>query len=257
MSEHYYSYDHQRFDLTQNKKVPVEEPLVDTLHRPANRVRSKAEAYEGYARLFPSIKTKHLQIAIDEWAFTRVPSNLRQNLANALVFHEMFRHTELIRMAGHTMGTSSIEYTATDAALNATGLLFQLYRDHFGTVPVEIDGNSPPPPPKFPIGGDQPKVNAGSPTYPLDVSAALKKDGQFFTLAVINPTESVQKLDLSIQGIQLRSNGRVWHMKGSGLEAATGLTKHDVQVIESPVTEVPRTVEAAPISIDLYEFERR
>ncbi|MBV9441095.1 MAG: hypothetical protein JO217_00240 [Acidobacteriaceae bacterium] len=257
MSEHYYSYDHQRFDLTQNKKVPVEEPLVDTLYRPANRVRSKAEAYDEYARLFPSVKPKHLQIAIDEWAFTRVPSNLRQNLANALAFHEMFRHTDLIRMAGHTMGTSSIEYTATDAALNTTGLLFQLYRDHFGTVPVEVDGNSPPPPPKFPVGGDQPKVNAGSPTYPVDVSAALRKDGQFLTVAVINPTESAQKLDLSIQGIQLRGYGRMWHMTGPGLEATTGLTKHEVQVKESPVTEVPKTVEAAPISIDLYEFERR
>ncbi|MBV8834080.1 MAG: alpha-N-arabinofuranosidase, partial [Acidobacteriaceae bacterium] len=257
MSEHYYSYDHQRFDLTQNKKVPVEEPLVDTLYRPANRVRSKAEAYDEYARLFPAVKPKHLQIAIDEWAFTRVPSNLRQNLANALAFHEMFRHTDLIRMAGHTMGTSSIEYTATDAALNTTGLLFQLYRDHFGTVPVEVDGNSPPPPPKFPVGGDQPKVNAGSPTYPVDVSAALRKDGQFLTVAVINPTESAQKLDLSIQGIQLRGNGRMWHMTGPGLEATTGLTKHEVQVKESPVTEVPKTVEASPISIDLYEFERR
>ena len=257
MSEHYYSYDHQRFDLSQNKRVAVEEPLVDTLYRPANRVRGKVEAYEEYARLFPALKTKHLQIAIDEWAFTRLPANLKQTLANALVFHEMFRHTDLIRMAGHTMGTSSIEFNATEAALNTTGLLFQLYRDHFGTVPVEIDGNSPPPPPKYPVGGDQPKVNAGSPTYPVDMSAAFTSDGKFLTVAIVNPTESAQPVDLAVKGADLRGRGRVWHMTGPGLEAATGLRRHEVQVAEAQVSEVPKTIKIAPLSIDLYEFERR
>jgi len=257
MSEHYYSYDHQRFDLTQNKRVPVEEPLVDTVYRPANRVRGKVEAYEEYSRRFPALQAKHLQIAIDEWAFTRLPANLKQTLANALAFHEMFRHTDLIRMAGHTMGTSSIEFNATEAALNTTGLLFQLYRDHFGTVPVEVDGNSPPPPPKYPVGGDQPRVNAGSPTWPLDVSAALTSDGKFLTLAVVNPTESAQMLDLKITGVDLRGKGRVWRLAGPGLEALTGLSRHEVQVVESPVGEVPATLQCAPISIDLYQFERR
>jgi alpha-N-arabinofuranosidase len=259
MSEHFYSYDHQRFDLAQNKRVPspADEPLADALYRPANRVRNKVEAYEEYARRFPALKTKHLRIAIDEWALTRLPPDLKQTLANALVFHEMFRHTDLIEMAGHTMGTSSIEFNATDAALNTTGLLFQLYRDHFGTVPVEVEGNSPPPPPKYPIGGDQPNVNAGSPAYPVDVSAALTSDGKFLTIAVVNPTEAVQKLDLTINGVELRGQGRIWRMTGSGLSAMAGLTRHEVQVAEAPIGEVPKTIEAAPTSIALYEFERR
>ena len=139
MSEHYYSYNGERFDLEQNKRIPIEEPLPEAAYRAANRVRSKVEAYEEYARRFPALQAKHLQIAIDEWAFTRLPANLKQTLANAVVFHEMFRHTDLIRMAGHTMATSSIEFNATDATLNTTGLLFQLYRDHFGTVPVQVD----------------------------------------------------------------------------------------------------------------------
>ena len=257
MSEHWYSYNHERFDLTQNKRVPVEEPLVDASYRPANRVREKVEAYEEYARQFPARKNKYLQMAIDEWALTRLPSNLKQTLANALVFHEMFRHTDLIRMAGHTMATSSIEFNVTDAALNTTGLLFQLYRDHFGSVPVEVGGNSPPPPPKYPVGGDQPRVNAGSPTYPLDVSAALTSDGKRLTLAVVNPTESAHMLDLAIHGVELRGHGRMWHMTGPGLEAVTGLSKHEVQIAESPVGDVPKTLQVAPISIDLYEFEKR
>ncbi len=257
MSEHFYSYDRERFDLEQNKRVPIEEPLPEAAYRAANRVREKVEAYEEYARRFPAGKTKRLQIAIDEWAFTRLPSNLKQTLANAIVFHEMFRHTDLIRMAGHTMGTSSIEFNATDAALNTTGLLFQLYRDHFGTVPVEIEGNSPPPTPKYAVGGDQPRVNAGSPTYPLDVSAALTSDGKFLTLAVINPCESAKELDLTITGFDSCGRGRHWRMSGPGLDAVTGLTRHEVRVVETPVNEVPRTLRVEPISIDLYAFERK
>jgi alpha-N-arabinofuranosidase len=126
MSEHFYSYDRERFDLSQNKRIPIEEPLPEAAYRAANRVRGKVEAYEEYARRFPVLKTKRLQIAIDEWALTRLPSNLKQTLANAMVFHEMFRHTDLIAMAGHTMGTSSIEFNANEAAFNTTGLLFQL-----------------------------------------------------------------------------------------------------------------------------------
>ena len=257
MSEHYYSYDHERFDLSQNKRIPVEMPLVDAAYRPAARVRDKVEAYQEYARRFPALSSRHLQIAIDEWALTRLPANLKQTLANALVFHEMFRHTDLIRMAGHTMATSSIEYNATDAALNTTGLLFQLYRDHFGTVPVEVEGNSPPPAPKYPVGGDQPKVNPGSPTWPVDVSAALTGDGRFLTIAVVNPTESIQELDLNINGVELRGTGRRWRLTGPGIDALTGLGRHEVEVVETPVSEVPKTLQAAPISIDLYELERR
>ncbi len=257
MSEHFYSYSGERFDLVQNKRVPIDEPMPEAAYRAANRVRTKVEAYGEYARRFPALKTKRLQIAIDEWAFTRLPANLKQTLANALVFHEMFRHTDLIRMAGHTMGTSSIEFNATDAALNATGLLFQLYRDHFGTVPVEVDGNSPPPAPKYPVGGDQPKVNAGSPTYPLDVSAALTSDGKFLTLAVVNPAESAQELDLTIDGVDLRGKGRLWRMTGPGINAVTGLSRQEVQILELPVGEVPRTLQVPPLSIDLYELGRR
>ena len=169
----------------------------------------------------------------------------------------MFRHTDLIKMAGHTMGTSSIEYNSTEAALNTTGLLFQLYRDHFGVVPVEVGGSSPPPAPKYPAGGDQPKVNAGSPTYPVDVSAALSSDGKLLTLAVVNPTESVQELKVTLQGVELRGNGRVWRMTGASASAATGLGRNELQVVETSVNEVPKVLRVAPLSIDLYQFEKR
>jgi alpha-L-arabinofuranosidase len=159
-------------------------------------------------------------------------------------------------MAAHTMGTSSIDFNANEATLNATGLLFRLYRDHMGTAPVSVVGNSPPPPPSAGASGRLPKVHAGSATYPLDVSAALSADGRLLTIAIVNPTESAQDLDLTIQGVQLRGKGRTWRLTGPNLTAMTGLERKEVQVTEAPVSAMPGTLRVAPISIEMYEFER-
>ena len=117
---------------------------------------------------------------------------------------------------------------------------------------MEVGGNSLPPAPKYPVDGYQPRQNAGSPSYPLDFSAALSGDGKLLTLAVINPTESTQAFDLKITGAEPRGTGRVWRLTGPGFDAMTGLTRKEVQV-----TELPRTLRVAPLSIDLYELERR
>ena len=77
-------------------------------------------------------------------------------------------------MSAHTMGVSTLDYNRTAATMNTTGLLFKLYGEHFvGSIPVALTGNSSQPAPLYPIGGDQPKTNSGSPTYPLDMFAAL------------------------------------------------------------------------------------
>jgi alpha-N-arabinofuranosidase len=267
MSEHFYSYAGQRFDHASgirpgpfnrmNYMVKVDEPLVEWARRPANRVRNKVEAYEEYFQRIPALKTRRIPMAIDEWAYTGAGNNLRGALANAMVLQEMFRHTDLIKMAGHTMGTSSIDYNATEAALNTTGLLFKLYRDHFGTVPVQVDGNSPVPAPLYPVGADQPRVNAGSPTYPVDVVAALTSDGKSLTLAIINANESPQELDLSFKGITLNGKGRMWRMSGDNLNAATGLGRNEVRITEAPVSGTIKALTVAPISITIYEFEKQ
>ncbi len=267
MSEHFYSYAGQRFDHSSgikpgafsraNYMVKADEPLVEWVRRPANRVRNKIEAYDEYLQRIPALKTRRISMAIDEWAYTGAGNNLKGSLANAMVLQEMFRHSDLIKMAGHTMGTAQIDYNATEAALNTTGLLFKFYRDHFGSVPVEVGGNSPSPPPLYPVGADQPKVNAGSPTYPVDVAAALTSDGKSLTIAVINATESAQELNLSFKGIALSGRGKTWRMTGDSLNAATGLGRNEVRIAESAITETPRALKIAPISVAIYEFEKR
>jgi alpha-N-arabinofuranosidase len=267
MSEHFYSYAGQRFDHSSgikpgafsraNYMIKLDEPLAEWARRPANRVRNKVEAYEEYMERIPALKTRRIPMVIDEWAYSGSGNNLRSSLANAMVLQEMFRHSGLIVMAGHTMGTSSIDYNDTESALNTTGLMFKLYRDRFGTVPVEVGGGSPVPAPLYPVGADQPKVNAGSPTYPVDVTAALTADGKSLTMAVINATESTQELDIAVKGIVLQAKGRMWRMTGDSLNAATGLGRNEVRIVETPLTGAPGSLTIAPISITIYEFARQ
>jgi alpha-N-arabinofuranosidase len=256
ISEHYYCYSGQRFDLNEGKFVNVEESLVDWARRPANRIRCKVEHYQEYLKRFPALTEKKIPINIDEWAYSRIRPNLKLALSNAWALHEMFRHTDIIKMAAYTFATSCLAYDGADAVFNNIGVLFKLYRDHFGTVPVEVRGDSPQPAPKYPVGGDQPNVNAGSDTYPLDVAAALSSDRKKLTVAIINPTESVQQLDLAITGVALRGQARMWRITGPDLNAAILVgQKPGVELIEVAVPEIPKTLAVAPISINLYAFE--
>jgi alpha-N-arabinofuranosidase len=221
-------------------------------------VRAKVEAYQEYYRRIPGLANKKVPMAIDEWAYTGGGrGSLKETLANALVFHEMFRHTDMINMAAHTMGTSSIDFNMNDAVLNTTGLLFQLYREHMGTIPVEVGGNSPAPAPASAARGRLPKEHGSSPTWPVDVSAALSADGRRLTIAVVNANESAKELGLEIRGVQLTGKGRMWRLTGPNLDAATNLARKEVQVTESPVTEAPKVLNVAPISINIYEFEKQ
>jgi alpha-L-arabinofuranosidase len=265
ISDHWYCYSGKRFDWDAGKDNPflydqnpftsVDESLVDWARRPSNRVREKAEAWDEYKKRFPAIEEKKILLAIDEWAESGMPPNMKLAVSYAMVMHEMFRHTHFMTMAAFTFATSTLDFNATEATYNTTGLMFKLYREHYGTLPVEITGNSPQPAPKWPVGGDQPAVNAGSSTHPLDISAAFTSDRRFLTVAVANPTASEQRLDLNVQGVQLSGESRLWQMSGPSEEAANVLgQKPQVEIKESSLSEVPSTLSVPAVSISIYAF---
>ena len=196
VSEHAYCTSGQLFDFEQGRYVDVtNESLVEWSRGLANRVQAKYENYEDYLHRVPGLRQKQVFISLDEWAYRGIArDSYKPVLAYAWMFDELFRHTEVFKMAAFTFATSCLSANRTEAGLNPVGLMFKLYRDHFGTVPVEVTGNSPQPLPRYPVGGDQPKVNAGSDTYPLDVIAAWSSDRKTLTVAVVNPTESERQL---------------------------------------------------------------
>jgi alpha-L-arabinofuranosidase len=270
VTEHWYARSGTRFDLDIGQHdpytggttmpprygyVPVKQSLIEWARVPSNRVRVKAEEWAHYQELYPAIKDKNIFLSIDEWAYTGTPTDLKLALAYAMVLQEMFRHTEFIKMSAFTMGVSTINFSATEATFNTTGLMFKLYRDNFGTVPVEVSGNSPQPAPKWPVGGEQPATSPGSSTYPLDISAAFTSDRKFLTVAVVNATEVPQSLTLNIKGVQATSQSKGWEMTGTTPDAANVLGKApEVQVTEKAMPSSKEVLSVPAVSISLYQF---
>jgi len=257
LSEHYYAYSNQRFDFDKGERVPVkDQPLVEWARQPANYVRAKYEHYQEYLARIPALKAKPVPVSISEWAYTGAPANSQRTaVAYAWVFHEMFRHSEMIQMATFTFVTSLVSSTRTQAVLNPSGLMFKLYRDHFGSIPVAVSGSSPQPAPPCPGIGNQPKVNAGSDTYPLDVAAALSADRKALTVAVVNPNETEQQLNLAIRGLDLSGKGRLYQMAPATLNASIMVgQKPGVEVAERALDGVPGATAIAPFSVNIYEF---
>ena len=241
ISEHFYNYD-THFDLAQAKQVPNEkdEPLVDWMRRPANHVRLKYEEYQEYLARIPALKQKPVPIALDEYAYT-FGGNYKVVPAYAWTFHEMFRHSDVYQLAALTFITSTYSAANGQAVLNPTGMVFKLYRDRFGTIPVEVTGNSPQPTPKDPPGGEQPAVHAGSDTFPLDVAAAWTADRKALTIAVVNPTETAQTLGLEIRGAALSGKGTLHRLVPKSLTATVVVGQEPgVKVEEQPVEDTSR-----------------
>jgi alpha-N-arabinofuranosidase len=249
MSDHYYNYGATHLSLVEGKQVPNDpnEPITDWMRRPANHIRLKYEEYQEYERLFPELLTHPKPLNIDEWAYSGGNHPVYPSFAWA--FHEMFRHSDIFQMAAYTFATSLLSRNGTNASLNANGLVFKIYRDHFGAVPVEVTGNSPQPKPTDPPGGEQPVVNAGSDTFPLDVVAAWTEDHRALAVAVLNPTDVEQPLKLNISGADLSGSGTLWRLASSQSDG------QNPSLGSSPINTVPNSLTLPSFSINIYELQ--
>lgn len=257
MSEHFYCSVDERFDLDKGKYVKIDEPLEDWTRRPANRIKSKAIHYAEYHKRIPG--SSKIPVYLDEWTYytnwVHPKPTLGVTIGHARGLHELFRHTDLFKMAGFTFGTSCLSFTDTEADYNSTGLMFKLYQSQFGRIPVALKGNSPQPEPKWAIGGDQPAVNAGGDAYPLDIVAALTEDGKALTVAIINPTESRQKVTLDFGRAKMGKNVKKWTMAGTSVEARNIVNKKPEVTVKETTVALTNEINVEAATINLYRFE--
>lgn len=260
ISQHAYGNSGQRFDIAEGRYVDVtNQSLVEWARPLANRAQAEYECYQDYENIIPGFRQKQVPVSLDEYACRGVSHEIyKPVLAYAWLLQELFRHTAVFKMATFTFATSCLSENGTAAELNPIGLMFKLYRNHFGVVPVTVTGDSPQPPPQYPIGGEQPKVNAGSPTYPLDVVAAWSSDRKAFTLAVLNPTESTQHLKVNFEGVTLTGKGIFWRLAPSSLEATNQIGQpSQVRIEQIPMDNIPPALTIAPISVNVFDFSVR
>lgn len=249
LSDHFYNFGTTHFDLAKGDQVSNDpnEPITDWMRRGANHVRIKYEEYKEYEKRLPQLVEHPKPLNLDEWAYMGGPHPSYP--AYAWVFHEMFRFSDLYRMAAHTFATSLlVNEPGKGARLNANGLVFKIYRDHFGALPVEVFGDSPQPKPTAPSGGEQPSVNAGSDTFPLDVVAAWSEDRRTFTVAVLNPTDREQPLKLGVSGLAVTGRGSLWRLASSRPDGA------NPEISQTPLASLPEDLLLPGLSISIYEF---
>lgn len=274
ITQHWYARPGQRFNVEKAKHLPLDAPTAEGYDKveqtpleyaryPANIVHLYAQTWNRYEQRFPQLEKQHIFLSIDEYAyfggdFRRGP-DLQLALAYGMIFNEMLRHTDFLRMSAHTMGVSTMDYTPTAAAFNTTGLMFKLYGDHFapGSIPVALTGNAPQPTPQQ-VGGDQPETNSGSATYPLDMFAALTPDRRFLTLAVVNATDSERSFTLDIAGMKAQGTPSEWQLTGKNLQAMDRVGQAPKVMIEKVAASGDgHTLSVAPISVSVFEIPVR
>jgi alpha-L-arabinofuranosidase len=274
LGEHFYAYPSLYVDLATEKFANSDEPLEAKSRRLSNRVQFKFEAWDKYVQAMPNLKDKNIQFSFDEWSprsrsvggGAPTPANPMLNtLTIALTYHEFFRHSEMVGLAVETggMGMTVSDSRGDAVGLRTDGLVFKLLHDHFaGALPVGVNGNSPQKPIKGVAGIDTSAKPSGSPTYPLDVFAALSADHKNMAISLVNPTESAQECDLSLTGVQPAGAAKSWQITAPAGAAAPapggrGGGGTPATAVEKALPEVPRQVILPPASITIYEFTVR
>jgi len=120
----------------------------------ANEIKFKADTHRKYRAEIKQIQDKDIQIAMDEWNYwygdyvygeLGVRYHHKDALGVAKGLHEYFRNSDLYFMANYAQTVNVIgclKTNRTASAFETTGLALKLYRNHFGTIPVDLSGNT-------------------------------------------------------------------------------------------------------------------
>lgn len=187
-SEHFYRQDwHAGGLLTHVKQIPEVIAEIADEHR-----RCRIE--------IPGVAEKNIKIALDEWNFWYGPHVygllgtryfVRDALGIAAGFNEFSRQSDIYYMANYAQTVNvigAIKTTPTSSWLESTGLILKMYRQHFGSRPIDLEGDM----------------------APLDVAATLTEDGQYCTISVINATRQDYQLSISDLSNRLAKEGELY-----------------------------------------------
>ena len=196
------------------------------------------------ASSIPALAGKDIRIALDEWNYWYGPHVygelgtqyfLKDALGIAAGMHEYVRQSDIIFMANYAQTVNvigAIKTSKTEAVLDTTGLVLELYRRRFGTIPVEITGAP----------------------EPLDVSAAWRENGRTLTIAVVNPTKGEQGLALDLAGVPIPASVRAWRIAGTDEKAHNVPGKPpQVGIEEIPAAPFGRRLKVPGMSVTIYE----
>jgi len=266
LSEHTYAYPDLAFDAEKQRFVDVQDALQFRTRRLANRSGEAFEAWQRYLERMPALKEKKIKFIFDEWGVrnrsadgkSHQPLGMLAPLSYALLLHELFRHSDMVEASCPTGGlfTILIDNTGEAAGYAIEGLVLKLMSAHFsGALPLQVGGNSPQQPMRGTAMVDIGTNPTGSPTYPLDVVAALSSDRKTFVLSIVNPTEEAQELSARVAAVTLGQEGKLWQIAAPSANAVNEPGKKPVvQILEYEQKTLPGTVQIPAVSVSVYQF---
>jgi alpha-N-arabinofuranosidase len=123
-------------------------------------------------------------------------------------------------------------------------------------LPIEVDGDSTQPLVPGTAFVDRGAKPTGSPTYPLDVFAALSNNRKKILISVVNPTEDVHSLTPKINGVKLHGPGVLSRIAPPSVNSANEAGKEPVvKIIQTAQDRFPDSMQVPAVSVSLYEFD--
>jgi alpha-N-arabinofuranosidase len=206
----------------------------------------KADAHRKYRQEIKELGGKDIRIAMDEWNYwygdyiygeLGVRYHHKDALGVAIGLHEYFRNSDIYFMANYAQTVNvigCIKTTPTAAGFATTGLPLKLYRQHFGTIPLQIA---------------QPAGN-------LDIAAALTSDKKAITIAIVNPTDKGEAIAFDFGKTIVKEKCKKWtiHHTDPEIYNEPGKTPN-VTIQEENATFIKNLLDIPAYSIVMYQFE--
>jgi alpha-N-arabinofuranosidase len=209
---------------------------------PAN-IKRIADAHRQYRKDLPALQGKDIRVSLDEWNYWYGPHVfgelgtryfLKDALGVAAGLHEYFRNSDIIFMANYAQTVNvigCIKTTKTQADFDSTALPLMLYRQHFGTIPIQVSHQA----------------------APLDISAALTSDRKALTLGVVNPTTNTVHLRFNLGSVKPAGKAPAWFITADDPMAYNQPGEpRKVDTHEDAPTDLASDVSVKPLSITLW-----
>jgi alpha-L-arabinofuranosidase len=193
----------------------------------------------------PPLQARSIPIALDGWQagsdMSAGSESLPEGLLLAQGLQELTRHAELLRMAHYAADTGgavgTVGTSSTNAWLRSAATPMTLYRHHFGSHSVRVEGG----------------------IAPLDAAAALNSDHSLLTFSIINPSHAPVILGLEVLGGSLTEHATRYRIDFSppvGSELSHGEMGRP---IETTVVDDfdPGGIEVPPFSVTLFVVPTR
>jgi alpha-N-arabinofuranosidase len=210
-----------------------------------DNIRAKAEFHRKARKELPELKGRDIRIAMTEWNYWYGPHAfgelgtryfLKDALGVAAGLHEYVRQSDIVSSAFYAQTVNvigAIKTSRRNATMETTGLVLQLYRSHYGELPV-----------------------ATSTQGLLDAQGAWTRDRKTLTLGVVNASLQPLEVPLIVRGAKLRETGRLWEIGGTDPKAYNDPDQAPRVIIrEAVATNGGSRLAVGPCSVTLFAFE--